>query len=84
MLQDHYNGSLLTYLKTMQPDHEWLEWKFIRTPKSFWKEKANQRKFLEWAAKQLKVNKMEDWHRVSIPQLRDIGGTRLMQLTMFV
>jgi hypothetical protein len=31
----------------------------------FWGDLKNQRKFLEWAGKQLKINDMDDWYKIT-------------------
>jgi hypothetical protein len=49
----------------MYPDYEWLEWKFVRTPKSFWENKKNQRECVDWIGKQLKYKEMSDWYNVT-------------------
>ena len=61
MLQLH-NSSLAHLLSVVYPDYNWLPWKFSATPKNYWSEPENQRKFIEWAGKQLKIKDMSDWY----------------------
>ena len=58
------SGSLYQILSDVYPEYEWLPWRFIRTPKQFWDDPKNQRTFLEWAGKQLKIKEMSDWYKV--------------------
>jgi hypothetical protein len=52
-------------LSSVFPEYEWLPWKFPSTPKFFWDDVNNQKKFVEWAAKELGVKKLSDWYKVS-------------------
>jgi hypothetical protein len=65
-----YNNSPSHLLATVFPEYEWLPWKFTRIPVRFWDNLGNQRKFVEWAGKQLKLNKLEDWYKVSFKVTR--------------
>jgi hypothetical protein len=60
-----YNDTLYTLLSRVYPEFEWLPWKFGNCPPSFWKDLKNQRNFMEWVGKQLNVNEMEDWYKVT-------------------
>jgi hypothetical protein len=60
------------------PDYNWLPWKFSKCPNKFWDDVKNQRKFMDWAAEQLNVNKMTDWQNVKESELIDIGGRSLL------
>jgi hypothetical protein len=51
-------------LSTFYPQHDWLAWKFDTCPRNFWDSLSNQRKFLDWAKKQLNVKEMNDWYKV--------------------
>jgi hypothetical protein len=43
-------------------------------PRKFWKDKKNQRKYLESIAKKYAVKKPEDWKIVTSSQIRNSGG----------
>lgn len=62
LLVKRHNGSMYSLLKTVYPDHEWLEWKFQLVPKGFWKHPENVRRYFEWLGTQLGVRKMDDWY----------------------
>ena len=60
------NGqSLYKTLCNVFPEYEWLPWRFGKTPNHFWGEEENQKKFVEWAGKELGIKEMSDWYKVS-------------------
>ena len=58
-------SSLFKLVSTFHPEFDWLPWKFNTCPRNFWDDLQNQRKFMEWAGKELKINEMKDWYNVS-------------------
>eukprot|EP01027_Heterolobosea_sp_BB2_P026356 GEZU01040587.1.p1 GENE.GEZU01040587.1~~GEZU01040587.1.p1 ORF type:complete len:509 (-),score=114.87 GEZU01040587.1:129-1430(-) len=80
-LYTYYGGSLYKALCAVYPEHgEWLPWRFRVVPSGFWMDKANQRRFLEWAAKQLQVRSPDDWYsKVSHEDICRLGGARLLR-----
>jgi hypothetical protein len=60
-----FNFSLFQMLKEFRPEHEWRIWLFGNVPPSHWSDIQNQRKFLEWIADELGMEKQEDWYNVS-------------------
>lgn len=64
MLIDQYNGSPAQLLAAVYPEYDWLPWKFERTTNNYWNDLKNQRKFMDWAAKQLNITSVNDWYRV--------------------
>ncbi len=61
-----YNkGSIQQLLVTVYPELEWLTWKFTNTPKYYWEDLGNQIEFMERAGKNLNIEKLEDWYRVT-------------------
>jgi hypothetical protein len=65
-------------LSTTYPEYVWLPWKFNKCPNKFWGNIHNQRKFLEWATKELNIKEKSDWYKVSARDLQDIGGASLL------
>ena len=65
LFANNYSSSPYKLLSSVFPEYDWLPWKFSRVPKGFWPELANQRKFVEWAAKQLNVKQMSDWYSIT-------------------
>jgi hypothetical protein len=68
-----YNGSLSVLLAENYPEYEWLPWKFEKCPRNYWEDLKNQRKFADWAGKQLNIKEMSDWYnvknKVTLPQI---------------
>jgi hypothetical protein len=60
-----YNNSPFLLLTTIFPELQLLPWKFASTPKNFWSNLDNQRKFMNWAAQQLNIKEPSDWYNVT-------------------
>jgi hypothetical protein len=73
-----HNHSTSTLLSTVYPDYNWLPWKFDKCPNFYWNDFNNHKKFIEWAAQQLKIKEMSDWYNVTVKDLYDIGGASLI------
>jgi hypothetical protein len=63
-LRAEYGGSYSLLLAAVYPDYEWLPWRFDKCPQGYWHDMKNQRKFMDWAAKQLDMKNMEDWYKL--------------------
>ena len=59
-----YKYSMQQALKTIFPEHNWVQWNFSLTP-GFWNEMSNQRKFMDWLGSQLGVKSYKDWYNVT-------------------
>jgi hypothetical protein len=64
----------------MEPSYDWLEWKFFDMSAGFWKSIKNQRRFLNWAEKELKITEPSGWLQISTDTLSKLGGTCLSLL----
>ena len=73
-----YSASPYKLLSAIYPDYDWLPWKFPKSLKNFWTDVKNQRKFMDWAAKELKIKEMDDWYNVTPKELSDLGGITLV------
>jgi hypothetical protein len=60
-----YHGSVGQLLSTLYPDRDWLPWKFEERLLNFWDDVNNQRKYMDWVAKELNVKEMSDWYKVT-------------------
>jgi hypothetical protein len=65
LLRHKYNGSHTQLLIAVYPEYEWLPWKFTQSPKNYWIDIQNKKKFLDWAGKQLGIKEPSDWHKVT-------------------
>ena len=62
-----HNKSPYLLLSSVYPEYEWLPWKFgfNRSPRNWWDDVSNQRKYMDWVSKELHINKLSDWYNVS-------------------
>lgn len=74
MMLRQWNYSLADICTRAFPGHVFLPWKFSQLPVGWWESTKNKRQFFEWAAKELKYNKLEDWYNVSHAQLQELIG----------
>ena len=56
--------SVYQVLLPVYPAYDWLPWKFDKCPLLYFEDIVNQRKFMHWAANELKINDLEDWYKV--------------------
>jgi hypothetical protein len=77
-LHTNYEGSPSQLLSGVYSEYEWLPWKFERCPRNFWEDVNNQRRFMEWAGKQLNIKEMSDWYKVTTKDFVAVGGSGLV------
>jgi hypothetical protein len=80
LLKEYYQDSLAQALLKIYPEHNWQVWRFERTPNGFWKDTSKVKEYVDWLAKQLHLEKMEDWYTVSNDLLRQYGGNNLLKI----
>ena len=73
-----YQFSLIKALKALYPEHEWLEWRFHQTSRSYFAERENRISFFTWAMKQLQLRHLSEWYGVSNSQVAELGGEALL------
>jgi len=59
-----FNGSVISLVRSAFPDHKWLPWKFVQLPKDFWTNRQNVAEYMEWLAKKLDIQSMDQWYNV--------------------
>jgi hypothetical protein len=64
-LLELYGHSLVKLLANVFPEHDWLQWSFIKAPKYYWKDRRNQREFLDTLSRKLNFKSWEDWYQVT-------------------
>jgi hypothetical protein len=92
-----YDGALDQLLMKVYPNYHWIPWKFIQNSnknsnsesnsiemkKGFWKNKLHLKEFIDGVAKQLNINKQEDWYSIGINKIEtmiiELGGNSLLK-----
>ena len=59
-------SSYMELLTEVYPEYDWLPWKFLVCPKSYWENPKSQKLFVDWAAKELNLLTNNDWYNVTI------------------
>lgn len=73
-----YGNSCAKALQTVYPEHNWMGWKFVLTPKGYWKSVDVQKDFFTWLGIQLGHKDIKDWYRVTPEDVRVHGGGGLL------
>jgi hypothetical protein len=74
-----YGDSLYKALKTIYPEVDWIPWKFSHVPHGFWSNFENQKKFIESIGKNLQINDLDEWYRISGKQIKQFAPTTLLE-----
>merc|ERR1712137_398085 len=75
------NPSLFDILSDVYPEKDW--WKSglqRKIPRKFWENTQNQRKFLDKLASHLKLENKEQWRSVTVSDIINNGGGRLLEI----
>ncbi len=60
------------------PNYDWLPWMFENVPFGFWDQTENRNWYFRWLGAQLGFNRPEQWQRLTVKQLREHRGDRLL------
>jgi hypothetical protein len=60
-----YNYSPSAMVTSLYPEYEWLPWKFSGTPRNYWEDVNNIKKYMDWAGKLLGITDKADWQKIS-------------------
>ena len=71
-LLNRYNDSLQYALESIYPNYEWIPWKFNQTPKNYWLNIENQRKYFNWLSNQLNIKSNEDWYNIKLEKINSL------------
>jgi len=78
-LLKRYHFSLYGLLSAAYSEFEWLPWRFQVAPKSMLSDPLLLMKIFSHAEKDLKIERHQDWYRVSRNQLRELGAEALLR-----
>jgi very-short-patch-repair endonuclease len=83
LLMSYYKDSpilfVLSVVKLIYPEYEWLEWKFNKTRQYFWDDTENQKIYMNWLFNKLKYEKIEDWYNIDVDIMRKNDGGSLLK-----
>lgn len=60
-----YRSTISAAIMAYLPDYPWKEWLFSSTPKGFWKQRKNRRRYMTWLGEQLGYRRPDDWYSVT-------------------
>jgi hypothetical protein len=70
----HWHDSAILAVKDAYRDYDWKEWLFRITPRRFWRDPRNHRKFMQWLGERLGIHEPSDWYHVTNQDFKDHGG----------
>jgi hypothetical protein len=65
-------------LKSVYSKHNWNGFNFCKVGRRYWEKKENQKLFMNEFSKQLGIESMDDWYKISQKQIIDHGGLGLL------
>ena len=78
-LLSKYDGSPAKALRSIYPEHEWIAWKFNQVSPQFWANKENHKKLFDQLEKELNIQRLEDWYRISLNQISKVAPITLFK-----
>jgi hypothetical protein len=60
-------------LRNIYAEHRWVPWKFKFLPRHIDKDPSVLKEALEYIEAQRKINKEEEWYRISKKELKELG-----------
>eukprot|EP01114_Cavostelium_apophysatum_P005321 TRINITY_DN1615_c1_g1_i1.p2 TRINITY_DN1615_c1_g1~~TRINITY_DN1615_c1_g1_i1.p2 ORF type:complete len:559 (-),score=129.89 TRINITY_DN1615_c1_g1_i1:334-2010(-) len=78
VLKYYPKHSLINALVAIYPERNWEVWRFVESPKNYWDDETNGRKFLEYLAEKLGIRNFDDWFTISNAEVAFYGGTHFL------
>jgi hypothetical protein len=73
-LTSQWKDSAIVAVMEAFPDYEWKEWLFEIAPRSFWRERVNRHRYLQWLGERLGYRTPSDWYQVTNQDFEDHKG----------
>jgi hypothetical protein len=73
-------SSICTILSSAYPQYIWHPWRFSTSLHTFWVERSNQRKYIDWLADELNIETQDDWNYISHTEVTRRGGSALLNI----
>ena len=78
LLKNYYYNSPINFIKDVFSNYEWLDWKFKFSPRNFWSDSKNHKKFAKWLGETLNYKNLEDWYQITQNLVYDNYGSGLL------
>src|SRR5690349_1757606 len=77
LISEYYNNSPSKALQCVYPHHEWMIWRFKKSPHKYWENISTieQAKILDWLSDKLSITCVQNWNRVSLEQIHKLTST---------
>jgi hypothetical protein len=75
MMATVYGNSLLSALKDVYPEHQWLPWRLNRSGRNFWSKPQNRQLFLDWLSSELNIEQIDGWYKLTTKLVKEYGGS---------
>jgi hypothetical protein len=81
LLDRIFSRSFMVALPSIYPFHSWAPWRHTQSVQAgYWKNKINQRQFMDWLFKSLEFKQMDDWYNVEVEDISNEGGISLLNM----
>ena len=78
LLRGYYNASPCKLLIEMNPNYNWVIWKFKMVPRGYWKDIKHHKEYMEWLKQELGYTTPEDWYKISGKDIKNNYGSGLL------
>jgi len=75
----HYDSTVSAAIMSYLPEYDWKEWMFDKTPKGFWDQRKNRRRYMRWLGTELGFQTREDWYAVTTDDFKSNYGNQLLK-----
>jgi hypothetical protein len=74
LLNIHWNSSAIGAVKECFFADDWKDWLFGCTPRRFWRDPRNHRRYMKWLGQELGIRRPSDWYAVTNQDFKDHKG----------
>ena len=74
-----FNDKLIDLLKYLYPNYKFYPWLFKKSHQGLWSKISNQRDYLRWLEKKLRIKKYEDWYNIELSEFKKNKGPGLLK-----
>jgi hypothetical protein len=74
-----YDSTVSAAIMSYLPDYDWKEWMFDKTPKGFWNQRKNRRRYMLWLGAKLGFQTRDDWYAVTADDFNANYGNQFLK-----